>query len=426
MRFPFRFSAALLAVSSAVVASPVFAQHAEPTSWLVVGTDTWLAHRGHAEMFRMDKRGNPVVLVEATESQVADLAAHVHEREHRCGGFFAFATREEAEAFIAIEPVSPQSLSGPYVIDNQATVNEWLPQTTELNIRNTITWLSSFTNRYYNSAHGQQASLDLMARWMDVADGRSDVSIDLVPCGNCGQQYSVVLTITGQTLPDEIVVLGGHLDSISSAASSNPQNGSAPGADDDASGIAVLTETLRIALGNGWKPQRTVKFMAYAAEEVGLNGSKAIAQSFAAAPRKNVYAVLQLDMTNYTTNWAGKKDLFIFTDLVDTGLTNFVTQLFDTYLAPLGLTRGTSQCGYGCSDHASWNTQGFPAALVFETDMHNSSPYIHSPSDTLANMGNSAQHSVTFAKLALAFLGETAKGAVDPLVLERVYANGFE
>ncbi|MEZ5545507.1 MAG: hypothetical protein R3F10_10025 [Lysobacteraceae bacterium] len=93
---------------------------------------------------------------------------------------------------------------------------------------------------------------------------------------------------------------------------------------------------------------------------------------------------------------------------------------------PPGLTRGTSQCGYGCSDHASWNTQGFPAALVFEGGHAQQRPYIHSISDTLANMGNSAQHSVTFAKLALAFLGETAKGAVDPLVLERVYANGFE
>ncbi|MEZ5545505.1 MAG: hypothetical protein R3F10_10015 [Lysobacteraceae bacterium] len=110
MRFPFRFSAALLAVSSAVVASPVFAQHAEPTSWLVVGTDTWLAHRGHAEMLRMDKVGNPGGAGGSHGMRGNDdLAAHVHERERRCGGFFAFPTREEAEAFIAIEPVSPQA-----------------------------------------------------------------------------------------------------------------------------------------------------------------------------------------------------------------------------------------------------------------------------------------------------------------------------
>src|SRR5690606_16105710 len=103
-------------------------------------------------------------------------------------------------------------------------------------------------------------------------------------CSGCGQQSSVVLTIQGQTLPDEIAVLGAHLDSICSR--SGTTNGQAncdtgvttaqrraPGADDDASGIAVLTEVLRVVLDNGYRPQRTVKFMGYAAEEVGLVGS---------------------------------------------------------------------------------------------------------------------------------------------------------
>ena len=67
----------------------------------------------------------------------------------------------------------------------------------------------------------------------------------------------------------------------------------APGSD-DATGVATLTETLRIALASGWKPKRTVKFMAYAAEEVGLRGSNAIAQQFK-ANGVNVVGVLQLD-----------------------------------------------------------------------------------------------------------------------------------
>ena len=55
---------------------------------------------------------------------------------------------------------------------------------------------------------------------------------------------------------------------------------------------------LRIALADGWQPRRTVKFMGYAAEEVGLRGSNAIAQSFRASG-VNVVSVLQVDMTNY-------------------------------------------------------------------------------------------------------------------------------
>ncbi|MEZ5545506.1 MAG: M28 family peptidase [Lysobacteraceae bacterium] len=82
-----------------------------------------------------------------------------------------------------------------------------------------------------------------------------------------------------QTLPDEIVVMGGHLDSISNVKRpGNPQNASArsPGADDDASGIAVMTEALRVAWAMA-ETQRTVKFMAYAAEEVASTARKAIA-----------------------------------------------------------------------------------------------------------------------------------------------------
>ena len=180
----------------------------------------------------------------------------------------------------------------------------------------------------------------------------------------------------------------------------------APGADDDdASGIATLTEVIRIALASGWQPRRTVKFMGYAAEEVGLRGSNAIAQSFQ-SQGKNVVGVLQLDMTNYAIG-AGV-DMQLITDNSNAGLQQFVRDVFDEYLAPLGLTRGTYTCGYGCSDHASWTSAGYPAAMMFEAGFNND---IHTPDDTLANMGGSAAPSVPLARLGLGFLGELAKTA---------------
>src|SRR5690606_33407391 len=75
-------------------------------------------------------------------------------------------------------------------------------------------------------------------------------------------------------------------------------------------------------------------------------------------------------------------------------------------------TRGTETCGYACSDHASWTAAGYPAGMMFEAgDPAGYFPYIHSPFDTLANMGESAQNSVKFAQFGLAFLGEMAKTA---------------
>lgn len=48
--------------------------------------------------------------------------------------------------------------------------------------------------------------------------------------------------------------------------------------------------------------------------------------------------------------------------------------------------------------------------MMFEAgDPGGSFPYIHTSYDTLATMGESAQHSVKFTQFALAYLGETAK-----------------
>ena len=182
----------------------------------------------------------------------------------------------------------------------------------------------------------------------------------------------------------------------------------APGADDDASGIATLTEVLRVAMASGWRPRRTVKFMGYAAEEVGLRGSNAIARAYRAQNRQ-VVAVLQMDMTNY--NASAGVDMRLSTDYSNPALQTFLLRLFDTYLAPRGMTRGYDTCGYACSDHASWTAAGYPSAYFFEAGAPNGSyfPYIHTGNDTLANMGDSAQHSAKFAMLGLAFLGEAAK-----------------
>src|SRR5690606_24904585 len=133
----------------------------------------------------------------------------------------------------------------------------------------------------------------------------------------------------------------------------------------------------------------------------------AIAQSFQ-DQGVNVVGVLQLDMTNYAVG--ASDDMQLITDYSNAGLQQFVRDVFDEYLAPLGLTRGTYTCGYACSDHASWTSAGFPSAMMFEAGFNND---IHTPDDTLANMGGTAAPSVPLASLALGFLGELAKTAGD-------------
>ena len=362
---------------------------------------------------KTDSTGAPLVVAQIKAHQLSRISEHIHAREGRCGGYFAFATRADADAFVRADrsrqAMKSQAVRVDYTIDNQATVDPWLSQVQHTNIYSTISHLSSYQNRYYASNDGKVSAEWIRNTWQTLAGSRNDVASELFACAMCSTQPSVILTIRGTELPNEIVVLGAHLDSINGSAGGNVSQ-RAPGADDDASGIATLTEVLRIAMANGWKPRRTVKFMGYAAEEVGLRGSNAIAQAHKAAGA-NVVAVLQMDMTNYKAST--NIDMRLVTDYSNPELKIFMTNLFDVYLAPRGMIRGTDTCGYACSDHASWTSAGYPAAFFFEAGTGAASggafPFIHTPNDTLANMGNTAQNSAKFAQLGLAFLGEAAK-----------------
>ncbi|MEP6492314.1 MAG: M20/M25/M40 family metallo-hydrolase [bacterium] len=75
--------------------------------------------------------------------------------------------------------------------------------------------------------------------------------------------YVTVADIPGTDKPDELVMLGGHLDSWTSAT----------GATDNAIGCAIMMEAARILLATGAKPHRTIRVALWSGEEEGLLGS---------------------------------------------------------------------------------------------------------------------------------------------------------
>ncbi|MDK2125866.1 M28 family metallopeptidase [Parachitinimonas caeni] len=347
-----------------------------------------------------------VHVVEVDESVLHGLSDSIHDELHRCGGFVAHTSRQEAVR--ALQPANPANFTRPtYAIDNQSIVKPLLPQMQESKIGSTIVDLSKFTNRYYTTQAGVAASDWLSKQWQSLASGRSDVTVEQIAHAGWPQK-SVMLTIKGQSKPEEIVVVGGHLDSIHGGTQMT-ETTLAPGADDDASGIASMTEAIRVMLANGYKPNRTIKFIGYSAEEVGLRGSKDIAQRFK-SQNANVVGVIQLDMTNYK---GSDKDIYIYTDYTDNAQNEFVANLIKTYLPELSI--GYDRCGYGCSDHASWNAQGYPTSMPFEASFNSMNKKIHTAQDTFASMGNQAQHALKFSKLALSFAVELGSdGAVPP------------
>lgn len=339
-----------------------------------------------------------VSLVTVEESDLLKISAFMHHQNKRCGGFFAYPDAEDAlEAFAP--PAMENEFFVDYSLDQEERVSNWIQEVSDIEITQTIQKLSSFHNRYYKSDTGLASQDYLMNKWKGIAQGRNDVTVEKFKHRNWPQP-SVILTIQGSERPDEIVVMGGHADSI--AGWWGQARNRAPGADDNASGIATLTEALRIMMVKGYSPKRTIKFMGYAAEEVGLLGSQDIARSFK-AEGKQVVGVLQLDMTNFN---GSSKDIAIISDFTSEEQNKFLVSLIDKYI---NLPWGYSRCGYACSDHASWHKAGYRASIPFEALKGDMNSAIHTAGDTLERSGNHSRHAAKFAKLAVAYALELAK-----------------
>jgi leucyl aminopeptidase len=333
-------------------------------------------------------------IVSISESQLNNLSEFMHENFKRCGGYIYHGSLLAAQQYTANIALTPQ-VSVNYTIDNPDGVNLLLNQLSSANLTSTVNTLSNYNNRYYTSSTGENAANWLKNHWASIGNNRSDMSVELF--NHSWQQPSVIATITGTTNASEVIIVGGHLDSINV---SNPSNGRAPGADDNASGIAVITETLRAIIASGFKPKRTIKFIGYAAEEVGLRGSKAIAQAYK-NQGLNIVGVAQFDMTGY--KGTANKDIVFMTDYTNSAQNTFMTQLIDTYLSDISY--GFDQCGYACSDHASWHNQGYPASMPFESNMSDHNSSVHSASDSTFNSGQA----LNFARLSATFVAELAK-----------------
>ena len=102
---------------------------------------------------------------------------------------------------------------------------------------------------------------------------------------------------------DSLVIVGAHLDAISLNQYYQLLE-MAPGADDNASGVAVMIELARICHANNLHFRRDIHFMAYDGEELGLFGSYADAQKRSQAGDK-IAIMLNNDMVSFQPddNW---------------------------------------------------------------------------------------------------------------------------
>lgn len=101
--------------------------------------------------------------------------------------------------------------------------------------------------------------------------------------------HNIIGEITGSEFPDEIITVGGHLDSWDPAE----------GAHDDGSGCVQSIEILRAFKAIGYKPKRTIRVVLFANEENGLRGGSRYAEEARTKKEKHIFA-LESDAGGFT------------------------------------------------------------------------------------------------------------------------------
>jgi hypothetical protein len=184
-----------------------------------------------------------------------------------------------------------------------------------------------------------------------------------------------VLPGTNSALNGQALVISAHYDHLGFGwpdARGGAKGQLHPGADDNASGVAVMLELARL-MANA-RPERSVIFAAFAAEEAGLQGARHYVRSAqapgAAYPLSGVIADLNLDMVGRLAD--GKVTIF------GAGSARELPFIFMGAGAVTGVPVQSVAQEINASDHTAFVEAGVPAVQVFASQAGD----YHRPSDT--------------------------------------------
>lgn len=189
------------------------------------------------------------------------------------------------------------------------------------------------------------------------------VKLDL-DCGVVGEYTgaNVIGEITGRKYPDQVVAIGGHLDSWDPGT----------GAIDDGAGVAIAMAAGKLIHDLPQRPDRTIRVIAFANEEMGLWGGRAYADKHAAEVGK-----FQLG----TESDFGAGKVWRMSASVKPAAREAIGQIAKV-LAPIGVTYDAKRPGGGGSDLSQMHGKGM-AALSLTQDGTNYFDWHHTANDTL-------------------------------------------
>jgi Predicted aminopeptidases len=134
-------------------------------------------------------------------------------------------------------------------------------------------------------------------RLADLLQQQANVQVQLKTYGKMLPDtigHNVIGEIKGSVFPEEIITVGGHLDSWDVGE----------GAHDDGAGCVQAIEVLRVLKAVGYRPRRTIRVVLFANEENGLRGGRKYAEEASAKKEKHVFA-LESDAGGFTPRGFG-------------------------------------------------------------------------------------------------------------------------
>jgi hypothetical protein len=139
------------------------------------------------------------------------------------------------------------------------------------------------------------------ARWIAGRFKATGLETTIEVYDHAGRSWpNVVAGVSGEPAVDDVVIVGAHLDSIAR------DSRTAPGADDNATGVAVAIQVARDLASA--RPQHTVVFAVFSNEEQGTIGSRSFARA-ARARHDRIKAVVNIDVLGYNRAPLGLLDV---------------------------------------------------------------------------------------------------------------------
>ncbi|PXW89660.1 PDZ domain-containing protein [Nitrosomonas sp. Nm84] len=194
------------------------------------------------------------------------------------------------------------------------------------------------------------------------------------PKGNIALRNVIgILPGTNPQLAGQSLIIGAHYDHLGMGwpdVRAAHQGKIHYGADDNASGIAVMLELARQIVPK-WQPERTIIFIAFTGEEAGLLGSKHYINNTKDFPVEKIAAMLNLD----TVGRLGNNPVTLF----GTGSARELVHVFRGAGFVTGIPVNAVQDDFGSSDQAAFIKAGIPAVQFFASAHED----YHAPGDTV-------------------------------------------